>query len=90
MRLRNFAGVIGKIEKVRFTEDGKLFTTAGITSGLDSSLHVVELINRKGMATSPSWSNHKKRSVLRKGIGRFALLQRKRFQPLISNASFLK
>lgn len=38
------------IEKVRFTEDGKLLTTAGITSGLDGSLHVVELINGKEIA----------------------------------------
>ena len=38
------------VEKVRFIEDGKLLTTAGITSGLDGSLHVVELINGKEIA----------------------------------------
>lgn len=38
------------VEKVRFTEDGKLITTAGITSGLDGSLHVVELVNGKETA----------------------------------------
>lgn len=38
------------VGKVRFIEDGKLLTTAGITSGLDGSLHVVELINGKETA----------------------------------------
>lgn len=38
------------VEKVRFVEDGKLLTAAGITSGLDSSLHLIELINGKGIA----------------------------------------
>lgn len=41
---------IETLEKVRFVEDGKLITTAGITSGLDGSLHVVELINGKEIA----------------------------------------
>lgn len=38
------------VEKVRFIEDGKLLTTAGITSGLDGALHLVELINGKEIA----------------------------------------
>jgi len=38
------------VEKVRFIEDGKLLTTAGITSGLDGALHLVELMNGKEIA----------------------------------------
>jgi transcriptional regulator GlxA family with amidase domain len=35
------------IEKVRFVEDGKIVTAAGITSGLDSSLYLIERIHGK-------------------------------------------
>ncbi|SHF30899.1 DJ-1/PfpI family protein [Pedobacter caeni] len=38
------------VEKVRFVEDGKVITAAGITSGLDGSLHLIERINGKELA----------------------------------------
>ena len=34
----------------RYIQDGKILTTAGITSGLDGTLHLVELINGKKTA----------------------------------------
>ena len=34
----------------RYVQDGKILTTAGITSGLDGTLHLVELINGKKIA----------------------------------------
>ncbi len=38
------------IENKRFVEDGKIITTAGITSGLDGALHMIEQINGKQLA----------------------------------------
>lgn len=38
------------VENLRYVQDGKLLTTAGITSGLDGTLHLVELINGKKVA----------------------------------------
>ncbi|MCW3466454.1 DJ-1/PfpI family protein [Chitinophaga nivalis] len=37
-------------EGVRYVEDGKILTTAGITSGFDGALHLVEQINGKQIA----------------------------------------
>lgn len=38
------------VEHVRYVQDGKILTTAGITSGFDGSLHLVDLINDKEVA----------------------------------------
>nr|WP_315034725.1 DJ-1/PfpI family protein [uncultured Chryseobacterium sp.] len=41
---------INIVDKVRFVEDGKIITAAGITSGLDSSLYLIERVNGKDVA----------------------------------------
>jgi transcriptional regulator GlxA family with amidase domain len=38
------------LENIRYKQDGKILTTGGITSGLDGSLHLIELINGKQVA----------------------------------------
>lgn len=38
---------IDVIENLRYVQDGKILTTAGITSGFDGTLHLVDLINGK-------------------------------------------
>lgn len=38
------------VENLRYIQDGKVLTTAGITSGLDGSLYLVELISGKTIA----------------------------------------
>jgi transcriptional regulator GlxA family with amidase domain len=38
------------VEKVRYAEDGKFLTSAGITSGLDVALHIIEMISGKDVA----------------------------------------
>jgi transcriptional regulator GlxA family with amidase domain len=38
---------INVVENVRYVQDGKIITTAGITSGIDGTLHVIDLINGK-------------------------------------------
>lgn len=35
------------VDDVRFVQDGKFITTAGITSGIDGTLHIIDLINGK-------------------------------------------
>lgn len=36
---------INVVENQRYVQDGKVLTTAGVTSGLDGTLHVVDLVN---------------------------------------------
>jgi transcriptional regulator GlxA family with amidase domain len=43
---------IDTVGGVRFVDDGKIITTAGITSGIDGALHLVERINGKDVAKS--------------------------------------
>ena len=38
------------VENLRYVQDGKILTTAGITSGMDGTLHLVDLINGKKVA----------------------------------------
>lgn len=47
--LRKYPGV-DVVNNLRYVQDGKLLTTAGITSGMNGTLHLVELINGKEIA----------------------------------------
>ncbi|WP_178338840.1 DJ-1/PfpI family protein [Arenibacter nanhaiticus] len=38
---------VNVVDNVRFVQDGKIITTAGITSGIDGTLHLIDLINGK-------------------------------------------
>ena len=38
------------IKDTRFVQDGKFITTAGISAGIDGSLHVVELLKGRDQA----------------------------------------
>lgn len=37
------------MDNVRFVQDGKIITTAGITSGIDGTLHLIDLISGKNV-----------------------------------------
>ena len=41
---------INVLENLRYVHDGKIITTAGVTSGFDGALHLIDLINGKKIA----------------------------------------
>lgn len=50
--LRDAAPTVNVVSDQRFVDNGKLITSAGLSSGIDASLHVVSKINGKGRAQS--------------------------------------
>jgi putative intracellular protease/amidase len=49
-RLKEAAPKTTVVDDVRFVDNGKIITTAGLSSGIDGSLHLIERLYGKGMA----------------------------------------
>ena len=53
---RTFAPKVKVVTDQRFVDNGKLVTTAGLSSGIDGALHIIEKIRGKGKASAVAFN----------------------------------